>query len=825
MVLKTLSYSRCILAGLLLAGSASAESKWTYMHSENLEIYSESAPLRSQETLRAFEQIRSFIVKSIAPRDGSLGPVCVVAFKAEEDFAHFRKANAVSYAISGTDLDYVVMGVPEADSVDPATGAYTDILSKQLGLNLPPWLDEGLHSFYATFTVKGDYVVAGDMTPERRKTLYNEAFGSLSPVLSAPANSKTQLNQRFVLVHMLLLGKDYAPKFKDLIAALQSGTSSQSAMETAYGKPLAAIEKDLKAYSTGEAFVGTLLSTSSPKTLANSLGEPASAFDVNLVLAGITNQPGRERDAEAWFDRLTGMSPERPEPWAGLGYIALRRNQPDVAAKNFEKAISLGSRDTALLWAASRIAHRDSTKDTADSVRKLLDKEPTRADLRVKLAALELDQRRPSVAYDLLQPVKDVPTDLTSRFLAELAYAQLGTGEKSAAKLTVARLDDRTSSATDKAEITRLKDFIAGPTHMTLGTKSPAAPANTDQLAADAQRLAKEKELADAHDKELAAAREKEVAEAMDKAATESRLRAEAREKEKAEADQRAQAAETARIKALTEAREKALADAQEKKDAKAREKADREAQAQALADARQKAAAEAREKALADAQEKQEAKAREKAEVEARDKAIQEAHMKVAQAAQEAHDKEVAEAREKAEADARLKIEARNRAEAEARAKADADAKAKADADAQAKVLADEKAKADAEARKTATQEPTVLAKAAKETRESADAAARPQQASNLVSDNASPAQKFPSMLSGQFVELGCGDQIKVVVQTEQGKKNFRILNPANVIVSGKSGGTVDLNCGPQKPMNVRIQYGPGETGFDGQVEAIYFE
>jgi tetratricopeptide (TPR) repeat protein len=790
------------------------------MHSENLELYSESTPVRGQETLRAFEQIRGFIVKSIAPRDGALGPVCVVAFKAEEDFAHFHqpKVTAISYAISGTDRDYVVMGVPEANAMDSATRAYSDLLIRQLGLNLPPWLDEGLHSFSATFSERSGEVVAGDMSPERRRTLYSETFGSLSPVLSAPANSKTDLNERFVLVHMLLLSSDYAPKFKNLVAALQSGTSSQAALESVYGKPLAAIEKDLKAYANSTAFVGTTISTGS-KVLATNLGEPASAFDVNLALAGITNQPGRERDAEAWFERLAGMSPERPEPWAGLGFIAMRRGQPEVAEKNFEKAISLGSRDSAVLWAASRSARRDVNKDTEDSVRKLLEKEPTRADLRVRLAAVALDQRRPAIAYNLLEPVKDVPSDLTSRFLAELAYAQLSTGEKSAAKVTLARLEDRSSSASDKAEISRLKDFLAGPTHMTLGTKAPAAP-NTDQLAAEAQRLAKEKELADAHEKqvadarekELAAAREKEAAEVIDKAAADARLKAEARAKEKAEADQRAQALEEARVKAATEAREKALADAQEKKDAKAKEKADREAQAQALADARQKAAAEAREKAAAEAQEKQEAKqeakAREKAEADAREKAIQDAHLKVAQAAQEAREKAAAEAREKAEADARQKAETEARLKVEAKAKADADAKAKADADARQKAS-----------------EATVLAKAAKEARESADAAAQPQQASNLVPDSAAAARTFPSMMTGQFVELGCGDQIKVVVQTEQGKKNFRILNPANVIVSGKSGGTVDLNCGPQIPMNVRIQYGPGETGYDGQVEAIYFE
>ena len=774
------------------------------MRSANLELYSETTPLRNQETLRAFEEIRAFVVNTLGPREGSLGPACVVMFKAEEDFAHFRpKFNVVSFSLSGADRDYVVLGVPEADSMEPGMRAYTEILSKQLGLNLPPWLDEGLRGLYATFSEKAGDVIAGDMTPERRKTLYSETFGSLSPILSASANSRAQLNERFVLVHMLLLDKAYAPKFKNVIAAIQSGTSSQAALETVYGKPLAEIEKDLKTYSTGANFVGVSLSDGS-KAFANTPGEPASMFDVNLALAGITNVPGRERDVQAWFERLAGMSPERPEPWVGLGYIALRRGQTDIAEKNFEKALSLGSRDTAVLWAGSRI-RRDSAKDSEESVRKLLDKEPTRADLRVKLAALELDQRRPGVAYSLLEPVKDVPTDLTPKFLTELAYAQLGTGEKSAAKLTVARLEDRSSTPADKAEINRLKDFLTGPTHMTIGTRT--AP-DAAELNAEAQRAAREKELTDARDKqladaheiELAAAREKEGTEAMERATTEARLKEAARAKEKAEA----QAMEEARIKAATEAREKVLADAQEKKDAKAREKADREAQTKALADARQKAAAEARDKALAEAAEKQEAKAREKADAEARDKALEEARMKVAQAATDAREKAMAEARAKADADAREKVEARNRAQAEA------DARAKADAAAQQKAAAEPN---------------TVLAKAAVETRATADAAAQTQQASNLVPDSAAPARVFPSMLSGTFVELGCGDQIKVVVQTEQGSKTFRIKTPANVIVSGKSGGTVDLNCGPQKPMNVRIQYGPGETGFDGQVEAIYFE
>ncbi len=50
---------------------------------------------------------------------------------------------------------------------------------------------------------------------------------------------------------------------------------------------------------------------------------------------------------------------------------------------------------------------------------------------------------------------------------------------------------------------------------------------------------------------------------------------------------------------------------------------------------------------------------------------------------------------------------------------------------------------------------------------------------------------------------------QIKLVIQTPEGKKNFLIADPSNVVVSGREGGRVELDCGPQKPVNVRILYG----------------
>ncbi len=88
-------------------------------------------------------------------------------------------------------------------------------------------------------------------------------------------------------------------------------------------------------------------------------------------------------------------------------------------------------------------------------------------------------------------------------------------------------------------------------------------------------------------------------------------------------------------------------------------------------------------------------------------------------------------------------------------------------------------------------------------------------------------PKADDSSIAAGVFVEMVCLDtQIKIVIQTPEGKKNFLIDDPTNVVVSGREGGRVELDCGPQKPVNVRILYGvPGAAPFDGLVKGLYFE
>ncbi len=86
-------------------------------------------------------------------------------------------------------------------------------------------------------------------------------------------------------------------------------------------------------------------------------------------------------------------------------------------------------------------------------------------------------------------------------------------------------------------------------------------------------------------------------------------------------------------------------------------------------------------------------------------------------------------------------------------------------------------------------------------------------------------PNPAAPAIFAGNFVELGCGDQIRVVVDGEEGRKTFLIRDPSNVQLEGKAADRVELTCGPQPPTRVRVQFSPGTAPFDGSVLGIVFE
>jgi hypothetical protein len=771
---------------LLLAGPAFSQTRWIRVHSDNLELYSTAPEARAKETLRGLEQVRSFYSQLQASKPSKTESLCVVALKADEEYARYKgDQTGIVFTVGGPDRDYLVVDLAQSGGFEAAAGAYGKLLTSQSGLHFPAWLDQGLGEFYGSFTQRGGQTLAGDVSNARRRALSSNTWVPLETILHSGPGASPSLNEAYGLVHLLALHPDYAPKFKEVVAGLSNGANSQTVLEKAYGKPLSLIETELRGYVATNRFGGTPLAPT-PENLNLSTPETAPQFDVNLVLSGVNNRPGREGDAAAWLERLAKEDPMRAEIWTGMGYLALRQGKPDLAAQDLQKAASFGGPDPKLTVA--RLRQRSSNDTELSQIN--------------RVAELLAVGTKITLASNGDAEAKQRAADTLTREKAELLARQ------KAEELT--RVKAEAEAAAKAAEEARAKELAE------VREKAGAAAREKEQAKAQAKsqieanlkamQEARAQEAADAKEKIADAARQKEEAKA--KMEANLKLAQEARLKEQAEAREKALAAAREKEEAKTQAREKALADAKEKEQAKT-ELAAKLKEAQ---EARAKEAAEAREKALAEAKEKEEAKAQAKALAEANQKA-----------AAEARAKELADARERAAAEAKEKAEAKARQEANV--KLAQEARAKEAAEAREKAAAEAREKAEAKAREAKVTKPAEPAPLVAKVEPPAPKEA-PQNYGSVPVPTLPPGPAFPAMVSGTFVELGCGEQIKVVLQTESGKKNFVIKNPANVIVSGPKGGTVDLECGPQKATTVKIQYGaPDTASLDGLVQAIYFQ
>ncbi len=196
-------------------------------------MYSDANEASARETIRNLEQIRSFLVTSAGGSLSRPEPTYVVAFKSEAEFAPYRlNETAGAFYVTGADRDLVVIGGLNPEALQAAGRAYGQLAVRQLGLSLPAWLDQGLADLCSTFKQNGTVVATmGDVTMDQHRALASEAAVPLETIISgANTNTRSRLEAE-ILVHMLLLSPDYNPKFKELVAALQSGAASQAALE------------------------------------------------------------------------------------------------------------------------------------------------------------------------------------------------------------------------------------------------------------------------------------------------------------------------------------------------------------------------------------------------------------------------------------------------------------------------------------------------------------------------------------------------------------------------------------------------------------------
>jgi Flp pilus assembly protein TadD len=443
------------------------------MQSPNFEAYSSAGERDTRDALRYFERVRDFFVQVAQREPPKAVPVYVVVFGSEKEYAPYRfNEAAIAYYFGGADRDYIVMGRTGDEAARVAVHEYVHLVARHLGLKYPTWLNEGVADLYSTLRMQGDKALVGDLVPGRMQTLFTEKWIPLPVLLSATQSSpfyneknkaSSFYGESWALAHMLQLSPQYSPKYSEFLKILLSEPDSAAALEKAYGKPIAEIEKDLQSYFRGNQFYGRLFPVKLVTSTEKFPATPAPEFDVRLALADLTNRQGKEAETRKILEELANADPKRPEPWASLGYLAWRDNQVPDAVEAFGKAYNLGNRSAKFLWDFGRLAERERRETAVAALTDLLELESERLDVRMELAALHLNARRAGAALAILAEVHSVTSEDAPRFFTLLANAQIQLHDLNGARITVAKLAANAKTSEDRTRVEQMQRYLEQP--------------------------------------------------------------------------------------------------------------------------------------------------------------------------------------------------------------------------------------------------------------------------------------------------------------------------------------------------------------------------
>jgi tetratricopeptide (TPR) repeat protein len=462
-----------VVALMVCCPSNAGESRWIRLQTPDFEIYSSAGPRTARDVIHQFEQVRSFFLQLSRGSTARPAPVRLVVFGSAKEFARYRPNEiADAYYQETPDRDYIVMSRGSAETFPIAVHEYVHLLVRHADLKLPPWLNEGLAELFSTLRPMKGKILVGGLIAARYQALLRDPWVPLGIILAADQNSPyyneknkagSLYNEGWALTHMLYLRAEYRPLFGQFLRSISAGKDSAQVLQEVYGGTVPEIEKSLQAYLRGGSFQGVLFPAKLNKIAGEIPSEPLADFDVQLMYAELMTRPGKEAAQQELYESLVRQNPKRPEPYRGLGYLALHRSQPEEAIEQFGKAFARGDRDPKWLWDYGRLLELDHGEDAIRVLSELLSQEPGRMDVRLELAEAQARASQPKAALVTLAPIRSVKPEDAARFFRIAVYAYLQNGERGKAEAAAQHFLDIAKSDKDRSAAEQLVSQAAFP--------------------------------------------------------------------------------------------------------------------------------------------------------------------------------------------------------------------------------------------------------------------------------------------------------------------------------------------------------------------------
>ncbi len=421
---------------------------WRLTRSDHFEIYTQTNDQRARAILIWFEQLRTFFEQQGGSNIMSSPPVRIIVFASEREYQPYRLRSTADAYYAGTgSQNYIVMGSDDPIKFGLAAHEYAHLVLRNSGLQLPPWLKEGLAEFFATLRITGQATELGGPLPGRLRTLEGRTWMPVADLMSLSEESQRRQErstadlfyaESWALTEMLLLSPKYAPSFQQILASPNLDAE--------------AVTRDLHTWIHQPRLPVVQL----PEVAAES--GPVQVSDVSpvtarLLLAQLLLAADEFDRAEALFSALGQAEPDSAAVSAGLGLIALHKGDSDGARRFWKRAIDQGIDDARLCYNYAILADQASLPagDMRPALERALALQPDFDDAHYQLALLEKNARHFEAALQQFHAMRIVPETRSYAYWLALADTFNELDRRDEAQSAARRASEHATTASERA--------------------------------------------------------------------------------------------------------------------------------------------------------------------------------------------------------------------------------------------------------------------------------------------------------------------------------------------------------------------------------------
>jgi tetratricopeptide (TPR) repeat protein len=366
-----------------LRSPASGGAPWRELDSDHFALYTDVDPEDARRELREFEGLRHALEESSFHGDGVGEPrVALVVFRRGADYDALGPKNAVGAANAQLPIDLerqpVLLFTGDMTNAMRRTFVHEEVheLMHRTYGNTPPWLNEGLASYFSSLRVEEGHVVLGDNVPELLALPLRMLPGpseTVNPDAQSVYHEREDARQvermgyyesAWLLVHLLRNGPQaYRSRFDVLADALNRGLPAQQAWaEATKGLTSAQLEHDFRAHVLAPSWklIGGPIAPAPAVSISERALRPAEVHLLWARLASVKDRALTARQIEA----AAALEPGSGAVSYARGSAAMLAGDRKGAEVAFRRALETAPVDPRYLFAVAR-----ATGDCGSSAR------------------------------------------------------------------------------------------------------------------------------------------------------------------------------------------------------------------------------------------------------------------------------------------------------------------------------------------------------------------------------------------------------------------------------------------------------------------------